>query len=193
MDELLKDIRACTVCRDYLPNAPKPIVQASVNSKILVIGQAPGQKVQDSGIPWNDQSGNELRRWLGVSKEQFYDDQLFALVPMGFCYPGKGNSGDLPPRPECAPLWHQALWNAMPGIRLTLLIGQYAQNYYLKDKVNRSLTERVHHFDEYLPSFLPLVHPSPRNRIWQMKNPWFESELVPFLREITEDIMRSVH
>lgn len=193
MDQLLKDIRACAVCRDYLPNTPKPIVQASVNSKILVIGQAPGQKVQDSGIPWNDQSGNELRRWLGVSKEQFYDDQLFALVPMGFCYPGKGYSGDLPPRPECAPLWHQALWNAMPGIRLTLLIGQYAQNYYLKDKVNRSLTERVRHFDEYLPVFLPLVHPSPRNRIWQMKNPWFESELVPFLREITADIIRSVH
>ena len=193
MDELLKDIRACTVCRDYLPNLPKPIVQASVNSRIMVIGQAPGQKVQDSGIPWNDQSGNELRRWLGVSKEQFYDDQLFALVPMGFCYPGRGRSGDLPPRPECAPLWHQRLWSTMPEIRLTLLIGQYAQNYYLKDKANRSLTERVHHFSEYLPAFLPLVHPSPRNRIWQMKNPWFELELVPFLQETTEDIIRSVH
>jgi len=193
MDELLKDIRACTVCRDYLPNLPKPIVQASVNSRIMVIGQAPGQKVQDSGIPWNDQSGNELRRWLGVSKEQFYDDQLFALVPMGFCYPGRGRSGDLPPRPECAPLWHQRLWSTMPEIRLTLLIGQYAQNYYLKDKANRSLTERVHHFSEYLPAFLPLVHPSPRNRIWQMKNPWFELELVPFLQKTTEGIIRSVH
>ncbi|MBB5638457.1 uracil-DNA glycosylase [Pedobacter cryoconitis] len=190
MDEILKEIRSCMVCRDYLPNLPKPVVRAGVKSKIVIIGQAPGQKVQNSGIPWDDQSGNELRRWLGVSKEQFYDDQLFALIPMGFCYPGKGISGDLPPRPECAPLWHQSLLSEMKEVKLTILIGQYAQNYYLKDVSKRSLTERVRHFDLYLPLFLPVVHPSPRNKIWQKKNPWFELEVVPFLRGIVSDCIK---
>lgn len=175
------------VCKDYLPNLPRPVVQASVNAKIVIIGQAPSLKVQQSGIPWNDRSGNELRRWLGVSKEQFYDKNLFALVPMGFCYPGKGRSGDLPPRPECAASWHEFLLTAMPEVKLTLLIGQYAQNYYLKEGRSRSLTERVSHFTDYLPSFLPLVHPSPRNRIWQKKNPWFEQKVIPFLREIVNE------
>jgi len=178
------------VCRDYLPNLPKPVVRAGVKSKIVIIGQAPGQKVQNSGIPWDDQSGNELRRWLGVSKEQFYDEQLFALIPMGFCYPGKGISGDLPPRSECAPLWHRSLLSEMKEVKLTILIGQYAQNYYLKEVRKRSLTESVRHFDEYLPLFLPVVHPSPRNKIWQKKNPWFELEVVPFLRGIVSDCIK---
>lgn len=180
------------VCKDYLPNLPKPIIRASPKSKIVIIGQAPGQKVQNSGIPWDDQSGNELRRWLGVSKEQFYDDRLFALIPMGFCYPGKGTSGDLPPRPECAPLWHEPLLSNMKEVQLTILIGQYAQNYYLKDAKRRLLTETVHNFRDYLPSFLPLVHPSPRNKIWQKKNPWFELEVVPFLRGIADEYNRRV-
>jgi uracil-DNA glycosylase len=180
------------VCKDYLPNLPKPIIRASIKSKIVIIGQAPGQKVQNSGIPWDDQSGNELRRWLGVSKEQFYDDRLFALIPMGFCYPGKGISGDLPPRPECAPLWHQLLLSNMKEVQLTILIGQYAQNYYLKDARRMLLTERVRNFREYLPSFLPLVHPSPRNKIWQKKNPWFELEVVPFLKGIADEYIRTV-
>ncbi|MET4142147.1 uracil-DNA glycosylase family protein [Pedobacter sp. UYP1] len=189
LEELLKEIRSCIICKGQLPNFPRPVVQASAESKIVIIGQAPGQKVQNSGIPWDDQSGNELRRWLGVSKEQFYNDKLFALVPMGFCYPGKGNSGDLPPRSECAPSWHQPLLAEMKEIRLIMLIGQYAQNYYLSDIKNTTLTERVRNFRNYLPSFLPTVHPSPRNKIWQKRNPWFEYEVVPFLRAITTDIL----
>jgi uracil-DNA glycosylase len=183
MDKLLNEIRACTNCKAFLPNAPKPIIQASAKSKIVIIGQAPGLKVQNSGIPWDDQSGNELRRWLGVTKDQFYDPIVFGLMPMGFCYPGKGTSGDLPPRPECAPLWHKKLLNGMKDIELILLIGQYAQNYYLKLNVKPSLTETVKSFHEYLPEYLPLVHPSPRNRIWQKKNPWFESEILPLLQQ----------
>lgn len=167
-----------------MPNKPRPILQASVHSKIIIIGQAPGQKVQNSGIPWDDASGNELRRWLGVSKEQFYDEQLFALVPMGFCYPGKGTSGDLPPRPECAPLWHEPLLKNMKKAKLIILIGQYSQNYYLGEALKATLTETVKNYAAYLPKYLPLVHPSPRNRIWQKKNPWFENEVVSILRKI---------
>ena len=185
MDKLLIEIRSCTTCKAFLPNKPKPIIQASAQSKILIIGQAPGQKVQDSGIPSNDLSGNELRRWLSVSKEQFYNSELFALMPMGFCYPGKGTSGDLPPRPECAPQWHNKLLAEMKNIKLILLIGQYSQKLYLADNFKRTLTENVKNYKEFLPKYLPLVHPSPRNKIWQKKNPWFEQQLIPVLqREI---------
>lgn len=187
MKKLLSEIRTCTVCTKFLPNKPRPIVQASIHSKIVIIGQAPGQKVQNSSIPWDDASGNELRRWLGVSKEQFYDEQLFALVPMGFCYPGKGTSGDLPPRPECAPLWHAPLLKNMKKAKLIILIGQYSQNYYLGEALKATLTDTVKNSKEYLPTYLPLVHPSPRNRIWQKKNPWFEKEVVPILRIITSN------
>jgi uracil-DNA glycosylase len=188
MNELLTQIRACTVCKKMLPNKPRPIVQASAHAKIIIIGQAPGQKVQNSGIPWDDASGNELRRWLGVTKEQFYNDKLFALVPMGFCYPGKGTSGDLPPRPECAPLWHEQLLKQMKKVQLTILIGQYAQNHYLGDALKPTLTETVKNYKEYLPDYLPLVHPSPRNRIWQKKNEWFEKEVVPELQKLVKKI-----
>lgn len=184
MKKLLSEIRDCTVCKKFLPNAPRPVLQAGKNSRIIIIGQAPGQKVQNSGIPWDDQSGNELRRWLGVGKEQFYDERLFALVPMGFCYPGKGKSGDLPPRPECAPLWHKRLLKKMQNIKLIILIGQYAQNYYLGEGLKPTLTETVKNFKEYLPQYLPLVHPSPRNKIWQKKNPWFEKEVLPQLQKV---------
>lgn len=163
-------------------------MQASVHSKIVIIGQAPGQKVQDSGIPWDDASGNELRRWLGVTKEEFYNSKLFALVPMGFCFPGKGTSGDLPPRPECAPLWHHQLLSQMKEVKLIILIGQYAQKYYLGEKLKPTLTDTVKNFEEYLPAYLPLVHPSPRNRIWQKKNPWFESEVVPLLGTVVDNL-----
>ncbi|MFW2478243.1 MAG: uracil-DNA glycosylase family protein [Sediminibacterium sp.] len=188
MNKLLTEIRACTVCKNQLPNKPRPIVQASVHSKIVIIGQAPGQKVQDSGIPWDDASGNELRRWLGVTKEEFYNSKLFALVPMGFCFPGKGTSGDLPPRPECAPLWHHQLLSQMKEVKLIILIGQYAQKYYLGEKLKPTLTDTVKNFEEYLPAYLPLVHPSPRNRIWQKKNPWFESEVVPLLGTVVDNL-----
>jgi uracil-DNA glycosylase len=184
MEKLLREIRYCTVCKKMLPNKPRPIVQAGIHSKVVIIGQAPGQKVQDSGIPWDDLSGNELRRWLGVSKEQFYDSKLFALVPMGFCYPGKGSSGDLPPRPECAPLWHQPLLTKMKNIKLIILIGYYSQQYYLGEKSKPTLTETVKNFHSFLPRYLPLVHPSPRNKIWQKKNPWFEADVIPALQKI---------
>jgi len=138
--------------------------------------------VHGSGIPWDDKSGNNLRAWLGVTNDQFYDPGLFALVPMGFCYPGRGSSGDLPPRHECAPLWHTKLFGAMKKAKLNVLIGQYAHAYYLGDRSRSSLTETVRHFDDYLPRYFPLVHPSPRNNIWQAKNPWFEERVLPELR-----------
>ena len=184
MDTLLEKIGACTICSDFLPYAPKPILSFSKQSKILIVGQAPGQKAHDSGIPWNDASGDELRRWLNVDKAQFYDTEIFGIVPMGFCFPGRGKSGDLPPRPECAPKWHAEIITALPDIRLILLIGAYAQQYYLKERSFATLTENVSHYQTFLPKFLPLVHPSPRNRIWQKKNPWFEAEIIPELRAI---------
>lgn len=189
MNKLLVQIRDCTVCKNVLPFHPRPIVQAGPKAKIVIIGQAPGQKVQNSGIPWDDASGNELRRWLGVSKEQFYNNKLFALMPMGFCYPGKGKSGDLPPRPECALLWHNLLLKQMKEAKLTILIGQYAQNYYLGNTLKATLTDTVKNYKSYLPDFLPLVHPSPRNRIWQKKNEWFEKQVVPELQSIVKKML----
>jgi uracil-DNA glycosylase len=183
MDTILSEIRNCTVCKDLLPNVPRPIIQASRVSKIVIVGQAPGQKVQNSGIPWDDASGNNLREWLGVDKQTFYNEKIFALVPMGFCFPGSGKSGDLPPRPECAPLWHQRVLKLMTEVKLTLLIGQYAQNYYLKNTAKDSLTETVKNYSEYLPNYIPLPHPSPRNNIWQKKNGWFKESLIPVLQE----------
>ena len=184
MKKLIDEITACTVCKNFLPYSPRPIFSVSKDSKILIIGQAPGQKVHDSGVPWDDQSGNELRRWLGVDKEHFYDTKLFGLMPMGFCYPGKSATGDLPPRPECAPLWHNQLLANMKSVKLILLIGQYSQKFYLGDNFKSTLTENVKNYREFLPKYLPLVHPSPRNKIWQKKNPWFELEVVPQLRKI---------
>ena len=172
--------RQCTVCEKHLPLAPRPVFQGCAESRILIIGQAPGIKAHDSATPWNDASGDRLRYWMGVDRDAFYNERLFALIPMGFCYPGKGKSGDLPPRPECAPLWHERLFRQMK-VGTTLLIGQYAQNYYLKDK--RTLTERVKDWRDYLPDYYVLPHPSPRNNIWLKKNPWFEGEVIPAMRE----------
>ncbi len=190
MEALLRQIEQCIVCKDFLPYPPKPVLSISAESKIIIIGQAPGTKAHESGIPWNDASGDELRRWLNVDRNQFYDTSIFGIMPMGFCYPGKGKSGDLPPRPECAPLWHQQLLEKLTDVKLILLIGNYAHNYYLKDKSYRTLTENVAHYKEFLPKFLPLVHPSPRNKIWQKKNPWFEEEVVPELRKIVRDALK---
>lgn len=189
MKTLLHQIRKCEICKDFLPNKPKPILQADVKSKIIIIGQAPGQKVQDSGIPWQDKSGDQLRLWLGVNEVQFYNEKIFALMPMGFCYPGKGKSGDLPPRPECSETWHEKLLAEMKGIELTFLIGHFAQKYYLKEKCKADLNETVRAFNEYLPKFFPLIHPSPRNRIWQKKNPWFETDVVPIIREKVKNLV----
>jgi uracil-DNA glycosylase len=189
MKQLLTDIRNCEICKEHLPLGPRPIVSGHQDAKIVIIGQAPGTKVHASGVPWDDASGKELRTWLDISSEVFYDETKVAIVPMGFCYPGKGKSGDLPPRPECAPQWHEPLLTKMPNIELVLLIGMYAQRYYLKDRSKKTLTETVENYKEYLPQYLPLPHPSPRNRFWLTKNPWFGTEVVPVLQKQLQTIL----
>lgn len=189
MKKLLNEIRSCTVCSSFFDYEPRPIVQASESSRIVIIGQAPGRKVHASGVPWDDASGKNLRSWLGVSDETFYNERDIALIPMGFCYPGSGKSGDLPPRPECAPLWHDKLLSECKSVQLTLLIGQYAQKYYLEDKVQSNLTETVKSFQNYLPNYFPLPHPSPRNRIWMKKNPWFEEMILPELKTMVAKVL----
>lgn len=180
---LLTEIRACQVCAAHLPHSPNPIVRAHANARLLLVGQAPGRRVNETGIPWNDPSGDALREWLQMTREEFYDERNIAIVPSGFCYPGTGKNGDLPPRPECAPLWHPPLLKALPKIELTLLIGGYAQAYYLKDRCKETLTETVKSYAEYLPMFLPLPHPSPRNRLWLKRNLWFAEQVLPLLRK----------
>lgn len=182
IDKLLKEIRACRVCEAHLPLGPQPVLRASASARILIAGQAPGRRVHETGIPWNDPSGDRLRVWLGMTREQFYDDKRIAIVPSGFCFPGSGPRGDAPPRPECAPLWHPQLAELMPHIRVRLLIGRYAQAYYLARRCKKSLRETVLAYRDYLPIDFPLPHPSPRNRMWLKQNPWFESDIVPLLR-----------
>ncbi len=182
MKELLSDIRSCTICKPYLEHGVNPVMSAHPSSRIAIIGQAPGRIVHETGIPWDDKSGERLREWLGVEADQFYNDQLFALVPMGFCYPGKGKSGDLPPRPECAPKWHPLVLDQLRQLDIVILIGNYAQKYYLQGKEKATLTETVRNYTTYLPKYLPLPHPSPRNNIWLKKNPWFGEELIPELQ-----------
>lgn len=180
---LLEEIEQCRVCEKMLPAGCRPIVAFSPAARLMIIGQAPGSKVHASGIPWDDASGQRLREWLGLEKAQFYDPTLVGIVPMGFCYPGRGKSGDLPPRPECAPLWHDRIWAHCSEVKLTLLIGQYAQKHYLGAQRQRNLTETVRNFQEYLPTHFPLPHPSPRNAIWLRKNPWFGEQLLPHLKK----------
>ncbi|WP_372832573.1 uracil-DNA glycosylase family protein [Pontibacterium sp.] len=182
MDNLLAEIRACEYCAKQLPLGSNPVVRASSSARLMIIGQAPGTRVHKTGIPWNDPSGDRLRQWLNLESEQFYDESRIAIMPMGFCYPGKGKSGDLPPRKECAPLWHPSLLEQMPDLQLTLLIGQYAQKYYLEDHY-KTLTERVQQWAECREGFIPLPHPSPRNQLWLKRNPWFEDEVVPMLQQ----------
>ncbi len=186
---LTTNIKNCTLCKQHLPLGPRPVFSFSESSKIAIIGQAPGTKVHASGIPWDDQSGKMLRQWLGVSDEEFYNSDHFAIVPMGFCYPGKGKSGDLPPRPECAEKWHKSIFESANKIQLYLLIGQYAQKYYLQQKMKRNLTETVQNYHEYLPKYLPLPHPSPRNRFWLAKNPWFKEDVLPLLKKQVDQIL----
>lgn len=182
-NDLLTDIRRCEICRDHLPHAPRPVVQIAPEAKLLIIGQAPGRRVQESGVPWDDPSGVRLREWLGIEAETFYDPKQVALVPMGFCYPGKGKSGDLPPRPECAPQWHEPILDGLNQVGLTLLLSQYALNYYLADRRKKTLTATVQAWREYAPDYLPLPHPSPRNNIWLRKNPWFADDVLPYLQQ----------
>ena len=189
MQELLNEIKKCTICLDQLEFGVNPVLAAHPNSKIAIVGQAPGSIVHKTGIPWDDKSGERLRDWLNVDDSTFYDPEKIALIPMGFCYPGKGKSGDLPPRPECAPQWHNSLFSQMDQLKLIILIGTYAQSYYLKEKRKDTLTETVKSFSEYLPNHFVLPHPSPRNNIWIKKNAWFESDLLPVLKKTINHIL----
>lgn len=189
MDKLLDQIKNCQTCLLHLSDGVNPVVAASPRSKIIIIGQAPGRIVHNTGIPWNDKSGDTLRNWLGIDKLTFYNTDNIALIPMGFCFPGSGKNGDLPPRSECAPLWHEQLLALMPDVKLVLLVGQYAQKYYLGNSAKNNLTATVQHFEEYLPRYFPLPHPSPRNNIWQSKNPWFKQNVLPGLRQRVQEII----
>jgi uracil-DNA glycosylase len=179
---LLQQVRACTLCAPQLPLGPRPVLQVHPAARILVVGQAPGTKVHNSGVPFDDASGDRLREWMGISREVFYEPTQMAIVPMGFCYPGTGKSGDLPPRPECAPRWRQEVLAHMPAIALTLVIGQYAQAWHLPKSVHSSVTGTVQRWQEFAPNVIPLPHPSPRNNIWLKHNPWFAEILLPELK-----------
>ncbi|WP_179021362.1 uracil-DNA glycosylase family protein [Winogradskyella forsetii] len=189
MQELLHNISQCTICKAHLPLGPNPILSAHKNSKIILLSQAPGRIAHEKSKAWDDPGGRQLRKWLNVSEAQFYNPENFAIVPIGFCYPGKAKTGDLPPRPECAPQWHQQLLDKMGHVELIILIGAYAQNYYLNDKKN--LTERVGNYKDYLPTYFPIPHPSPTNRFWRSKNPWFEELVVPELRNVVSNLILS--
>jgi len=186
---MLSKISGCTVCVPHLELGPRPVLSAHKESRIIIIGQAPGTVVHKSGVPWEDKSGDNLRNWMDVNKETFYDPKKIALIPMGFCYPGKGKSGDLPPRKECAPLWHPSLLEQMTEVKLILLVGKYAQDYYLKEQAKKNLTETVRNYKEYLPNYFALPHPSPRNNIWQAKNDWFKLEVIPKLQEVIKETL----
>jgi len=184
--ELLASVKRCRVCEEFLPLGPRPVVQLDSRATILIAGQAPGRRVHESGVPFDDPSGDRLREWLGVSREVFYDSRKIAILPMGFCYPGTGKSGDLPPRPECARTWRQELLQQLPQIRLTLVIGKYAQKWHLPH-VEKNLTETVRAWKDYGPGVVPLPHPSPRNNIWLKKNPWFAESLLPALSKAVRE------
>jgi uracil-DNA glycosylase len=180
---LVEKVRACRVCEAHLPLGPRPTLRLSATAKLLIVGQAPSTKVHETGIPWNDASGDRLRRWLDLDRDRFYDESRIAIMPMGFCYPGVDkNGGDRPPRPECAPLWHPPLAALMPQIELVLLVGSHAQAWYLGKQRGKRMTETVASWRDYRPRFIPIPHPSWRNTGWLKRNPWFEVELVPELR-----------
>ncbi len=182
---LLSEVRTCRACADHLPLGPRPVVRMAPSARVLIIGQAPGTKVHESGIPWNDPSGDRLRAWLDMDRETFYDESRIAIMPMGFCYPGRlPRGGDAPPRPECAPLWHERLKEMLGSIQLILLVGGYAQAHYLGDRARGTLTETVASWREYLPRYVVLPHPSWRNTAWIRRNPWFERDLIPVLRSL---------
>ena len=182
LSRLLSEIRSCRHCEAELPLGARPVLRAAASARILIVGQAPGTKVHATGIPWNDPSGDRLRDWMGLERQTFYDEQKIAIIPMGFCYPGRGRSGDLPPRPECAPLWHERLLSHLPRLDLILLVGAYAVARYMPETKGKKLTDIVRDWRKAPPPFLPLPHPSPRNIGWLKRNPWMESELVPVLR-----------
>ena len=187
LDVLLVEIRRCDLCVEHLPLGPRPIVQAGRGARILIAGQAPGRRVHESGVPFDDPSGERLRSWMGVTSAQFYDPELVAIAPMGFCFPGTGTGGDLPPRPECAPAWRERLLAELTGVELTLVIGKYAHAYHLG--AGSSVTETVASWRDRWPVVVPLPHPSPRNNRWLRANPWFDTELLPELRKRVGDVL----
>lgn len=190
LEALLAEIRGCTHCAKHLPLGPRPVLRAAADARVLIVGQAPGTKVHETGVPWNDASGRRLREWMAVSDETFYDPAQVAIVPMGFCYPGRDpRGGDNPPRPECAPLWHPAVLASLPKLELTLLIGSYAQARYLGDRRKKTMTETVRAWRDYAPEILPLPHPSWRNTAWLKKNPWFGEEVLPFLQTRLDELL----
>ena len=189
LDNLLSEIRQCRICEDYLPLGPNPVVVANKSARVLIIGQAPGTKVHESGIPWNDPSGDKLREWLQIDRTTFYDEKKIAIVPMGFCYPGRGKSGDLPPRPECAPKWHDVILKELPNVKIIILAGSYAINYYLGKGKSKSISERIREYDIVANEFIPLVHPSPRNRLWLRNNEWFEKDYIPNVAKRVSDLL----
>ncbi|HEY2838831.1 MAG TPA: uracil-DNA glycosylase family protein [Pirellulales bacterium] len=179
---LLSEVRGCTACAGLLPCEPRPVLRAHQSARVLIVGQAPGTRVHETGVPWNDRSGDRLREWLAIDREQFYDERRFAIIPVGYCYPGRGPSGDLPPRSECAELWLARLLAELPQIELTILIGQYAQRLYLKERRKGTLTETMRAYREFAPRYFPLPHPSPRNQMWLLRHPWFEEGVTAALR-----------
>ena len=185
---LLTEVRQCTLCEPELPMGARPVVQLHPNAKILVAGQAPGRRVHASGKPFDDPSGDRLRQWMGIDKATFYDAEKLAIIPMGLCYPGTGKSGDLPPRPECAPAWRHKLLEQLPNLELTLAIGQYAQSWHI-DEPKQTLTERVKNWEHYWPDVLPLPHPSPRNNLWLKRNLWFEDTIIPTLQKRIAELL----
>jgi len=187
--KLLAEILRCQICSSHLEFGVRPIVSFHPKSKIVIIGQAPGSVVHRTGKPWDDKSGERLRLWMGIDDKIFYDNKIVSIVPMGFCYPGKGKSGDLPPRKECAPAWHAKILESLMDLKLVLLIGKYAQDYYLKENAKKNLTETVRFYSSYLPKYFVLPHPSPRNNIWMKKNEWFERDVIPELKKSVNDIL----
>jgi uracil-DNA glycosylase len=185
---LLSEVQACNICEDHLPFGPRPVLQLHPDARILIAGQAPGRKVHESGIPFDDASGNRLREWMGLTRETFYDPKQIAILPMGLCFPGSGQSGDLPPRPECEPAWRKQLLGQLRHLQVTLVLGQYAQAYHF-GKSSLSLTELVKSWSTYWPKIVPLPHPSPRNNIWLRRNPWFEAELLPVLQDRVSEVL----
>ncbi len=181
LKRVVAEARACTVCAEQLPLGPRPILKVPVETRLLIIGQAPGTRVHETGVVWDDPSGDHLREWLGVKRGVFYGSDRIGIMPMGFCYPGKKRGGDAPPRPECAPLWHDRIRDELAHLELTLLVGRYAHSAYLSR--SGSVTDTVHAFRDHLPHLMPLPHPSWRSRLWMDKNPWFAKELLPVLRK----------
>lgn len=186
---LLGEVRRCTICSEHLPLGPRPVLQLHPQARILIAGQAPGRKVHESGVPFSDASGDRLREWLGMTPEVFYDPKQVALLGMGFCFPGTGKSGDLPPRPECAAAWREKLLRQLKNLELTLVIGQYALAYHLPD-AGDSVTGAVQSWRRHWPDVVPLPHPSPRNNIWLRRNPWFAEELLPRLRTRVATVLK---